>query len=74
MRVSPFFSCLLEADHVVAFISSHQEGCLQIELESHRGSIYVYRGTVMGHLILMTTLEGGGPCLRGGKSRLREVK
>lgn len=29
---------------------------------------------IEGLLILMTTLEGGGPCLRGGKSRLREVK
>lgn len=58
----------------IPFWPLHLDGCLQIKLESQRGSVYVYRGTAAGHLVLTTTLEGGGPCLRGGKSRLREVK
>lgn len=46
---------------------------MQIKLESQRGSVSVHSGRDTGHLILTTTLEGGGPCLRGGKSRLRRL-
>lgn len=69
-----FFPPFLGRLAAVSLISGYLEGCLQIKLENQRESLYVYRGTATDLLILMTTLEGGEPCLTSGKSRLREVK